>query len=243
MRFNGRAIEAYAGDTVASALLANGIHLVGRSFKYHRPRGVFSHGAEEPNALFAVDRGGDRIDPNNRASSVEAVDALSVRSQNHWPSLGFDVGALGDVLSPLLVAGFYYKTFMWPRSFWSRLYEPWIRAAAGFGRAPSARRIPTVTSICTRTATCWWSAAARPVLPRHWQPSEGGKRVILADEQAEMGGALLHDRTSSIDGKPAWAWLADALASLGAARERHLAAAYDRLRLLQSQPTSAWCSG
>src|SRR4051812_49340648 len=96
--FNGKRIEAYAGDTVASALLANDIHFVGRSFKYHRPRGILSHGVEEANALFSVDRGGGRIDPNNRASGIEAVDGLSVRSQNHWPSLALDVGAVNNVL-------------------------------------------------------------------------------------------------------------------------------------------------
>ena len=106
MRFNGRVVEAYAGDTVASALLANGIHLVGRSFKYHRPRGLFSHGSEEPNALFSVDRGGGRIDPNNRGTSIEAVDGIGLASQNHWPTLGFDIGAVNTALSPLFVAGF-----------------------------------------------------------------------------------------------------------------------------------------
>src|SRR5580765_3922389 len=119
--YDGAPYEAYAGDTVASALLANGIHLVGRSFKYHRPRGIFSHGAEEPNALLSVDRGGGRIDPNNRATCVEAVSGLSLYSQNHWPSLNFDVGAVNGALSPIFVAGFYYKTFMWPRSFWDKI--------------------------------------------------------------------------------------------------------------------------
>jgi sarcosine oxidase subunit alpha len=215
MRFNDRVIEAYAGDTIASALLANGIHLVGRSFKYHRPRGIFSHGTEEPNALFSVDRGGDRVDPNNRASSVEAVDGLSIGSQNHWPSLGFDVGAINDALSPLLVAGFYYKTFMWPRSFWDRVYEPWIRAAAGLGRSPST---PDPDRYQHRHAHCdVLVVGAGPAgIAATLAASDGGKRVILADEQAEMGGALLHETTASIDGKPAWAWLADALATLGA---------------------------
>jgi sarcosine oxidase subunit alpha len=213
MRFNGRVIEAYAGDTVASALLANGIHFVGRSFKYHRPRGIFSHGTEEPNALFSVDRGGDRVDPNNRASSIEAVDGLAIGSQNHWPSLAFDAGAINDVLSPLLVAGFYYKTFMWPRSFWDKLYEPWIRAAAGLGRSPSA---PDPDRYRHAHAHCdVLVVGAGPAgLAAALAASESGKRVILADEQAEMGGALLHDTTSTIDGKSAWAWLSETLATL-----------------------------
>src|SRR5262245_18236214 len=98
LSFNGWPTEAPVVDTVASALLASGIHFVGRSFKYHRPRGIFSCGSEEPNALLWVDRGGGRAEPNNRASSIEAVDGLSLRSQNHWPSLELDVGAINDVL-------------------------------------------------------------------------------------------------------------------------------------------------
>ena len=132
--FNGRTVEGYQGDTVASALLASGIHLVGRSFKYHRPRGILSHGPDEPSALLSVDRGPGRVDPNNRASVVELREGLRTRSQNHWPSLRYDVGAVNDLLSPVFVAGFYYKTFMWPRKFWDRVYEPFIRAAAGLGR-------------------------------------------------------------------------------------------------------------
>ncbi|EHP83669.1 2Fe-2S iron-sulfur cluster-binding protein, partial [Methylorubrum extorquens] len=135
--FNGKPVHGFAGDTVASALLANGIHLVGRSFKYHRPRGILSHGPDEPSALLSVDRGPGRIDPNNRASVVEARSGLRTTSQNHWPSLEFDVGAVNDLLSPVFVAGFYYKTFMWPRKFWDRVYEPFIRAAAGLGKAPT----------------------------------------------------------------------------------------------------------
>ncbi len=110
--FNGREVHGFHGDTVASALLAEGRHLVGRSFKYHRPRGILSHGADEPSALLAVDRGPGRVDPNNRASVIEARDGLETRSQNHWPSLEYDIGAVNDLLSPVFVAGFYYKTFM-----------------------------------------------------------------------------------------------------------------------------------
>jgi sarcosine oxidase, subunit alpha len=213
--FNGKRIEAYAGDTVASALLANGIHFVGRSFKYHRPRGILSHGVEEANALFSVDRGGGRIDPNNRASGIEAVDGLSVRSQNHWPSLALDVGAVNNVLAPLFAAGFYYKTFMWPRSFWDKLYEPWIRAAAGLGRAPSA---PDPDRYQHTHAHCdVLIVGAGPAgLAAALAAAQGGKRVIVVDEQAEMGGSLLHEAAGSIDGKSAWDWLADTLADLSA---------------------------
>ena len=213
MRFNGTTIEAFAGDTAASALLANGVHFVARSFKYHRPRGIFSHGSEEPNALLTVDRGQGRIDPNSGASSIDAVNGLSLRSQNHWPSLGLDLAAVSDALSGLLVAGFYYKTFMWPRSFWRTVYEPAIRAAAGLGRAPSGPdpdRYQHAHAHCDVLVVGAGPAGLAAAL----SASESGKSVILVDEQAEMGGALLHDITSTIDGRSAWTWLEEALARL-----------------------------
>src|SRR5579872_2530073 len=111
--FDGKQFTGYQGDTLASALLANGVHLVGRSFKYHRPRGILSAGAEEPNALVTIYRDAARYTPNLRATQVELYEGLQAESQNRWPSLGFDVGALNDALSPFIPAGFYYKTFMW----------------------------------------------------------------------------------------------------------------------------------
>ena len=123
-KFDGTTFEGFAGDTLASALLANGVHLVGRSFKYHRPRGILGAGAEEPNALVTVLRDQARYTPNLRATQVELYDGLTAHSQNRWPSLQFDVGAVNDLLSPLFPAGFYYKTFMWPRRAWKSLYEP-----------------------------------------------------------------------------------------------------------------------
>ena len=136
-RFDGREIAGFAGDTLASALLANGTRLVGRSFKYHRPRGIFTAGSEEPNALVEL-RTGARREPNSKATTVELYDGLEAASQNRWPSLGFDLLAVNSWLSPFLAAGFYYKTFMWPASFWERVYEPLIRRAAGLGRAAGA---------------------------------------------------------------------------------------------------------
>lgn len=135
--FDGKSYQGFHGDTVASALLAQGVHLMGRSFKYHRPRGVMAAGAEEPNALLDVSRGGGRSVPNLRATQVELYDGLVVKSQNRFPSLRFDVGAINDLLAPLFGAGFYYKTFMGPRKAWAHLYEPVIRHAAGLGHAPS----------------------------------------------------------------------------------------------------------
>ena len=122
-------------DTLASALLANGVRLVGRSFKYHRPRGTVAAGAEEPNALVEL-RSGARREPNTRATVAELYDGLEAASQNRWPSLNYDIGSFNSLLSPFLGAGFYYKTFMWPAALWEKLYEPVIRRAAGLGRAP-----------------------------------------------------------------------------------------------------------
>ncbi|MBA9070431.1 sarcosine oxidase subunit alpha [Methylobacterium sp. RAS18] len=213
--FNGKPVHGFAGDTVASALLANGIHLVGRSFKYHRPRGILSHGPDEPSALLSVDRGPGRIDPNNRASVVEARSGLRTTSQNHWPSLDFDVGAVNDLLSPVFVAGFYYKTFMWPRKFWDRVYEPFIRAAAGLGKAPT---VADPDRYANRHAHCdVLIVGAGPAgLAAALAAARTGKRVILADEGAEPGGTLLHDTTSQINGRPAADWLAETLAELDA---------------------------
>ncbi|MEX6505064.1 sarcosine oxidase subunit alpha family protein [Jiella sp. M17.18] len=218
--FNGKTLRGYRGDTIASMLLASGSHLAGRSFKYHRPRGILSHGSDEPSALLSVDWRADRgpgyRDPNNRAPVVEARDGLVATTQNHWPSLEFDVGQVNDLLSPVFVAGFYYKTFMWPRKFWDRVYEPFIRRAAGLGEAPE---VADANRYANRHAHCdVLVAGAGPAgLSAALAASEDGtKRVILADEGFELGGALLNDVTSTIDGKPAMAWVAEAVATLDA---------------------------
>ena len=130
--FDGRRYSGFAGDTLASALVANGVRLVGRSFKYHRPRGIISAGSEEPNGLVEL-RTGARREPNSRVTMTELHDGLVATSQNRFPSLGFDLMAVNDRLSNFLGAGFYYKTFMWPKAFWERVYEPIIRRAAGLG--------------------------------------------------------------------------------------------------------------
>jgi sarcosine oxidase subunit alpha len=212
--FDGRARAGYAGDTLASALLANGIHLVGRSFKYHRPRGILAAGADEPNALVAIGRGG-AYTPNLRATQVELYDGLVAESQNRWPSLAFDLGAVNDILSPLLPAGFYYKTFMWPAGAWQRLYEPRIRAMAGLGRAPTA---PDTARYAQRFAHCdVLVAGAGPAgLAAALAAAAGGARVILCDEAAEPGGSLLGEADAAIDGKAPESWLAETLAALAA---------------------------
>jgi sarcosine oxidase subunit alpha len=189
------------------------VHLLGRSFKYHRPRGVLAAGADEPSALVTVIRDDARHTPNLRATQIELYEGLQAASQNHYPSLGFDLGAINDVLSPLLPAGFYYKTFKWPAWAWRRIYEPLIRAAAGLGRAPT-RRDPD--RYAQRYAHCdVLVVGAGPAgLAAALTAARSGGRVILCDEQAEMGGSLLAETAATIDGVPAQRWLAETLASL-----------------------------
>ena len=220
--FDGVAFEGVQGDTLASALLANGVHLVGRSFKYHRPRGILTAGAEEPSALVSVRRDAARHTPNLRATQVELYDGLCAESQNRWPSLGFDLGRANDLLSPLFPAGFYYKTFMWPRSAWARLYEPLIRATTGLGRAPS---LPDPDRYAQSYAHCdvLVIGAGPAGLAAALAAADAGARVMLCDEQSEPGGSLLCGSPARIDGVPAEDWIARAVAAL---------ARHPRLRLL-----------
>ena len=194
--FNGRRYEGHPGDTLASALLANGVHLVARSFKYHRPRGILSAGSEEPNALVQVGLGA-RSEPNLRATQVELHEGLVASSQNCWPSVGWDLGAVTDLLSPLLPAGFYYKTFMWPASWWMR-YEHGIRRMAGMGRVPvgpDPDRYEHMNAHCDVLVVGGGPAGVAAALAA----GRAGARVILADEQAEFGGGAL--ATSGPDGR------------------------------------------
>jgi len=180
--FDGQSYTGLAGDTLASALLANGVHLMGRSFKYHRPRGALSAGAEEPNALVGIHRDAARKTPNVRATVQEVYDGLTAISQNRWPSLSFDVGAVNDLASPFFSAGFYYKTFMWPRWAWEKVYEPNIRAAAGLGVAPDK---PDPDHYASRYAHCdvLVLGGGASGLAAALAAAESGASVILADEQ------------------------------------------------------------
>jgi sarcosine oxidase subunit alpha len=216
--FDGTRYGGLAGDTLASALLANDVHLMGRSFKYHRPRGVLAAGAEEPNALVGVRRDAARYTPNVRATQLELYEGLEAESQNRWPSLAFDLGAINELIAPFIPAGFYYKTFMWPRSAWRSLYEPRIRAAAGLGRAP---REPDPDRYAARYAHCdVLVVGAGPAgLAAAAAAAAAGARVLLCDEQSEFGGGLLSQdpqTAARIEGRPALEWLTGTLAALTA---------------------------
>ncbi|HRO13393.1 MAG TPA: FAD-dependent oxidoreductase, partial [Amaricoccus sp.] len=213
--FDGKPYQGLAGDTLASALLANGVHLMGRSFKYHRPRGVVSAGSDEPNALFGTRRGPGRFEPNTRATIQELRTGLEATSQNRWPSLSFDMGAVNDNLGSLFSAGFYYKTFMWPRSFWDKVYEPVIRNAAGLGVSPSEPDADRYASRFAHTDVLVVGAGPSG-LAAALAAGRSGASVTLVDENAEVGGTLLSEPTVVIDGKPAWDWLAATVAELAA---------------------------
>ncbi|MGK9168310.1 (2Fe-2S)-binding protein [Inquilinus limosus] len=210
--FDGRRYDGHPGDTLASALLANGVRLVGRSFKYHRPRGILSAGSEEPNALVEL-RTGARHEPNTRATMVELYDGLVAQSQNRWPSLAFDaLGVVNGLLAPIFPAGFYYKTFMWPASAWEPVYERIIRRAAGLGRAPQE---PDPDRYERRHAFCdVLVVGAGPAgLSAALAAAEAGARVILCDENDRFGGALLAE-DQPVEGRPAVDWVAERLAAL-----------------------------
>ena len=209
--FDGKSMTGMAGDTLASALLANGQQLVGRSFKYHRPRGILTAGSAEPNALMTIGSGG-RTEPNTRATMQELFSGLEARSQNCWPSLNHDIGALNGLLSPFLGAGFYYKTFMWPAPFWEKLYEPLIRKAAGLGTASYEADPDTYEK---RWAHCDLLIVGAGIagLTAALTAGRNGTRVILVDEHARMGGSLLAE-TALVDGVPASQWVNNAIAEL-----------------------------
>jgi sarcosine oxidase, subunit alpha len=198
-RFDGKSLTGFAGDTLASALLANGIHLVGRSFKYHRPRGILTAGSEEPNALVQLSPGTPRTEPNVRATMVELKDGLVAESQNRWPSLAFDLGQLNDLAAPLIPAGFYYKTFMWPKTWWQTVYEPRIRKLAGLGEAPTKAdpdRYLHRHAHCDVLVVGGGPAGIAAAL----EAGRQGRRVILCDEQNELGGGLLARPDAEVDG-------------------------------------------
>ncbi len=209
--FNNRPFSGVQGDTLASALLANGQTLVGRSFKYHRPRGIFSAGPEEPNALVEL-RTGAFKEPNTRATVVELFNGLTAKSQNHRGPLSFDVMAINDRLSPILSAGFYYKTFMWPKAFWEKLYEPVIRAAAGLGSLSGEEDPDSYDKGFLHTDLLIIGAGAAG-LSAALTAGRAGQRIIIADEDFLPGGRL-NLESFLVDDMPAAQWAAHSIAEL-----------------------------
>ena len=212
--YDGVPYTGYAGDTLASALLANGVHLTGRSFKYHRPRGIYSAGAEEPNALVQLGRGA-RSDPNVRATMQELYEGLAAASQNCWPSVRLDIGRVNDVLSALIPAGFYYKTFMWPPTpkAWLR-YEHFIRRAAGLGVA-SASPDPDHYEHCYAHCDVLVVGGGLAGLAAARAAAATGARVIVCDERPYWGGGV-HAVGTPVDEMPAADWVAATVGSLAA---------------------------
>ncbi|WP_333828941.1 sarcosine oxidase subunit alpha family protein [Pararhodobacter sp.] len=212
--FNGKQFQGFEGDTLASALLANDQLLVGRSFKYHRPRGIMAAGAEEPNALMGLNEGA-RFEPNQRATTTELFAGLKATSQNHWPSLEFDIGAVNNAFARFLTAGFYYKMFIHPRPFWKHIYEPFIRRTAGLGRAPDAEthdadRYEQIYAFCDVLVAGGGLAGLTAALGAAQQ----GKRVIVM-EQARFGGRVTTDG-ARIDDLSADGWQVEAMETLEA---------------------------
>ena len=188
-KFNGKTLYGFKGDTLASALLANGIHLVGRSFKYHRPRGILTSGVEEPNALVQIIKDKGKTDPNLRATQIEIYEGLNATSQNSWPSVNFDLGSINNLFSPIIPAGFYYKTFMWPANLWENVYEYFIRKAAGLGKSPT-KKDPDIYDHCYYHCEVLIVGAGPAGLVAAKTSLNAGKKVLLVDERANFGGNL-----------------------------------------------------
>ena len=209
--FDKQGYSGFAGDTVASALIASGNHLMGRSFKYHRPRGALTAGSAEPNALMEIGTGG-RQEPNVRATVQELYDGLIAKSQNRWPNLEFDIGAINSLASSVFVAGFYYKTFMWPKSFWEKVYEPMIRLAAGLGSA-NYDADPDRYEKAYRHCDVLVIGSGPAGLMAALNAARSGARVVLADEGAMLGGSL-NNEMDEIAGQPGHEWATSVAAEL-----------------------------
>ena len=204
IEFDSKIYNAKDGDTVASALLRNDVRLIGRSFKYHRPRGIYTCGIEEPNALVQILN--EHNEPNTRATIKRAYDGIKVSSQNRWPSLSFDIGSINNILSPIFSAGFYYKTFMGPKGFWKKIYEPLIRRTAGLGKPPKNFRSKSIhqnhnVDILIVGGGLTGLMAARKLINTDHE-------VLLVEQDSFLGGVLKNsNKVSKINGKKAFDWI------------------------------------
>ena len=206
-KFNGTTYYGFKGDTLASALLANNVHLVGRSFKYHRPRGIMTSGSEEPNAIVQINPNTNRTEPNVRATEVEIYEGMEASSQNCWPSVNFDIGGINNFLSPLLPAGFYYKTFMWPASFWEK-YEYFIRHSAGLGKSPTLKDPDIYDHRNIHCDVLVVGAGISGILAAK-NAAKNNYKTLLLDEKNELGGSTIYENNESnkIDNKISSEWL------------------------------------
>ncbi len=204
--FDGKTYDAYEGDTIASALIRNNIKLVGRSFKYHRPRGIYTCGIEEPNALVQILN--EHNEPNTRATIKKVYDGINISSQNRWPSLSFDIGAINNILSPIFSAGFYYKTFMGPKGFWKNIYEPLIRRTAGLGKPPKNFRSKSIhqnhnVDILIVGGGLSGLIAARKLIDTDYD-------VLLIEQDSFLGGILKNsNKINQINGKKTNEWISE----------------------------------
>ena len=205
--FNGKEYFGFKGDTLASALLANDIHLVSRSFKYHRPRGIMTAGSEEPNAIIQLHDNTSRSEPNVRATEVEIYEGLVASSQNCWPSVNFDIGGINNLLAPLLPAGFYYKTFMWPASFWEK-YEYFIRKSAGLGKSPTQSDPDVYEHKYIHCDVLVIGAGISGIMAAKTS-AKNGLKTLLLDEKSNLGGATIYQNSEyfKINNQTSGSWL------------------------------------
>ncbi len=206
-KFNGRTFYGYKGDTLASALLANDIHLVGRSFKYHRPRGIMTAGSEEPNGIVQLHKNTSRTEPNVRATEIEIYEGLEASSQNCWPSVNFDIGGINNFLSPILPAGFYYKTFMWPSSFWEK-YEYFIRKSAGLGKSPTKPDPDIYEHKYIHCDVLIIGAGISGIIAAK-TAAQNGYKTLLVDEKPYLGGSTIYQNSEhfKINNQISSSWL------------------------------------
>jgi sarcosine oxidase, subunit alpha len=213
-KFNGKTYYGYKGDTLASALLANNIHLIGRSFKYHRPRGIMSAGSEEPNAIVQVGTDKALTEPNVRATELEIYDGLKATSQNCWPSVNFDIGGINNIISPFLPAGFYYKTFMWPSSFWEK-YEYFIRHSAGLGKSPTKPDTDIYDHKYVHCDVLVIGAGISGIMAAKTAATNNLKTVLL-EEKSNIGGSTIYQNSENfkINEKISSDWLSNEIQEL-----------------------------
>ncbi len=206
-KFNNKTYYGYKGDTLASALLASDVHLVGRSFKYHRPRGIMTAGSEEPNAIIQLHDNTSRTEPNVRATEIEIYEGLVASSQNCWPSVNFDIGGINNFLSPIIPAGFYYKTFMWPKSFWEK-YEYFIRKSAGLGKSPKETDPDIYEHKYIHCDVLIIGAGISGIIAAK-MAAKNGLKTLLMDEKSFLGGSTIYDNSefSKINNQITSSWL------------------------------------